>query len=116
MSWLKQASPFSLIPKAVSSHPWYLILYVTSRCNQKCNMCFYWQELNNFKKSQEFTLDEYKKIAQNFPDLFQLTITGGEPTLRDDLADIVEIFYKTCRPRRVTIASNGSRPDQLERL
>ena len=36
-----------------------------------------------------------------------LSLTGGEPFLRDDLPDIVSIFYKNTKAKYITIPTNG---------
>jgi len=101
---------------AISPNPWYLILYITSHCNQRCNMCFNWKMLNTLKREEEWSLEEIEKLARQLPNLYQLTLTGGEPTLRKDLADVVQIFYKFSHVRRVTIATNAYYPDRIEQL
>jgi MoaA/NifB/PqqE/SkfB family radical SAM enzyme len=59
-------------------------------CNQQCIHCYAaGEELAN---SRELTTDEWKKVIDkcreaNIP---QLTFTGGEPTLRSDLVELVE--------------------------
>jgi MoaA/NifB/PqqE/SkfB family radical SAM enzyme len=115
-SVLDQIKPLSYIKNAINNQPWYLILYVTSHCNQRCNMCFAWEMLNTLKKSQEWTLDEFKKISKEFPNLYQLSLTGGEPTLREDLAEIIKIFYKSSNVKRITIPTNGFFPDRIKKI
>jgi len=70
-------------------------------------MCFYWESLNTLTPSEEFSLEDFSKIAKNFPQLYQLTLTGGEPTLRTDIGEIIEIFYRECGVQRITIPTNG---------
>lgn len=115
-TWLDQARPTKLVPRALSSQPWYLIFYVTSHCNQRCNMCFAWEMLNSLKRSEEWQLPEIERVAAQFPKLYQVSLTGGEPTLRADLAEIIEIFYRVSGVQRVTIPTNGFYPDRIERL
>jgi len=57
---------------------------------------------------EELTLAEIEKIAKSMDDLMFLLPTGGEPFLRDDLAEIVKIFYKETDVRNVGIPTNGS--------
>ncbi len=83
----------------------YVILYITSKCNARCKTCFYWQNLN--KEKDELTLDEIERISRNFPALQQLSITGGEPYLREDLPEICRIFSKNTKVPFVTIPTNG---------
>lgn len=107
MGWLQWVKPFKLLHRALQADPWYVILYVTARCNMKCGMCFYWQELNASRKEQELTLGEMERIARALPALYQLTLTGGEPLLRQDLAAVVDIFVRHAAPGRITIPTNG---------
>lgn len=112
-SVLDQIKPLAYIKSALGKQPWYLILYITSHCNQRCNMCFAWEMLNSLKKSEEWSLEEFEKIASQFPNLYQLSLTGGEPTLRRDLPEIVNIFHKKCNVKRITIPTNGFYPDRI---
>ena len=96
-----------------SSRPIYLIQFVTARCNSRCNMCFYWKNIDAAAKEKELTLEEMKKIAKNFPGLQQLSIGGGEPFLREDLPEICEIFSRTCNAQTITIPTNGLLPEKI---
>jgi MoaA/NifB/PqqE/SkfB family radical SAM enzyme len=116
VNWISQTRPLDLLRRGISRRPWYVVLYVTSHCNQRCNMCFNWKNLNTLKRSEEVTLDEINRLARHLPDLYQLTLTGGEPTLRTDLSEIVEIFHRVTGVRRVTIATNGYYPDRVDAL
>jgi MoaA/NifB/PqqE/SkfB family radical SAM enzyme len=116
MTWIKQVNPLSFVTRALSADPWYVILYVTTRCNQRCNMCFYWEKLNTLGADEEFSLEEFEKIAKNLPNLYQLTLTGGEPTLRSDLIDIIRIFHRVSGVNRITIPTNGFYVDKLVNL
>ena len=51
-----------LNPQQVS----YLILYVTNRCNFRCNFCFYGEEIEKGMKPDELTLDELSLIPEYF--------------------------------------------------
>lgn len=88
-----------------------IILTVTNRCNHLCEMCYYHEHLN--KKISELTLDEYRKIAASLNNLDVLWISGGEPFVRDDLAEICNIFVDNTRVKNIFIPTNGSRPDRI---
>lgn len=88
------------------SWPHYLVLFVTSRCNARCRMCFNWQALEK-SGADDLSLDEFRQIASNWPGLIQLTLSGGEPFLRDDLVDIVAAFVERSGVRQITIPTNG---------
>lgn len=87
--------------------PHYVIFYVTSQCNSRCHHCFYWKKIKEFDKTKELSLDEIQKIANNFENLEQVSLTGGEPFLREDLPEICEIWSKTCSTAFFTIPTNG---------
>jgi MoaA/NifB/PqqE/SkfB family radical SAM enzyme len=72
----------------------------TYRCNAKCGMCHSWQ--NPSRASEEFE----PRILEKIPGGMQrLNITGGEPLLRKDIAEIVRILDK--KTRRLEISTNG---------
>src|SRR3989344_1433723 len=85
-----------------SKNPQSMIVFVTSRCNARCGFCFFWREIEE-KQKFELTLEEYEKIAKNYGDLIQLSLTGGEPFLRNDLYDIMKVFYIHTKPMYVTV-------------
>lgn len=85
--------------------PLYLILFVTTKCNCKCRHCFVWKELNTNNK--DLTLEEFKKISESMDNLLLLNLTGGEPFLRRDLPEIVNLFYKNNHVRHIAIPTNG---------
>ena len=95
--------------------PTYLILYVTGKCNSRCSYCFQWDILNVKERvKKELTLKEYILLSKSLGPIEHLTLGGGEPTMRSDLADIVIAFYKYTKVRNVSIPTNGIRPDFLE--
>ncbi|MEW6235097.1 MAG: radical SAM protein [Candidatus Omnitrophota bacterium] len=90
----------------------YLIFYATSRCNMRCEHCFYLDELN---KRGELSVEEIEKTAQGLRPLDFLRITGGEPFLRQDLPEAAAAFYRLADTRRMGIVTNGSRPPWVEK-
>lgn len=75
-------------------------IITTYRCNAKCCMCESWR--NPSKRSEEFDPAILRKIPGGMK---RLNITGGEPTLREDLTDIVEIL--DTKTERLEISTNG---------
>ncbi len=93
--------------------PIYVIFFVTERCNARCKHCF-----GSFTSAEEalktdLTLEEIEKIAKNTGNLLYLLPTGGEPFLREDLPDIINVFYKNNHLRNVGIPTNGSLTDRV---
>jgi len=92
-----------------------LIFFVTSRCNLLCTHCFYWEELN--KRKNELSLDEIEIVARSLPNLLSVSLTGGEPYLRQDLPDVAAAFERHSQVRNIQIPSNGLLVDKtLERV
>lgn len=85
----------------------YVILFVTARCNLLCKHCFYIDEILDAKNKKELSLEEYERIAQHMGSLMNVSITGGEPFIRKDLADIVLAFRKHAGTLFFNITTNG---------
>ena len=82
------------------------LLAITYRCNAKCHMCNTWQFPT--KKSEEVTARDLEKL----PGGYRFTnITGGEPFLREDIDEIVEVVLQ--KTERLVISSNGFYTDKV---
>ena len=80
------------------------IFDVTKICNQRCSMCNVWKT-----KSEDMSLAEIEDKAQQLSraGVSYVFLQGGEPTLRKDLLDIIDLFLKYgIKP---TVISNGMR-------
>lgn len=97
---------------ALRKSPVQVTLFVTSRCNIRCKMCFYWEPVEN-SSTGEITLDETRKLSEKMPPFFWLLIGGGEPFVRKDLAKIVKYFYDNNGIRHVSIPTNATYGDQI---
>jgi MoaA/NifB/PqqE/SkfB family radical SAM enzyme len=90
----------------IKKSPYKLNFSVTENCNSKCVTCNIWKSKDH---RNELTISEIKKIFKNFPStLCWLSLTGGEPFLRNDLYSIVS---SACNElpnlRLISIPSNG---------
>jgi MoaA/NifB/PqqE/SkfB family radical SAM enzyme len=85
--------------------PELVTFFITNRCNCNCLHCFYWKNLNKPKK--ELSLTEIEKISRTMGNFAFLTLTGGEPFLREDIADIATIFHGNNNVSRLSIPTNG---------
>ena len=81
-----------------------VILFVTSRCNAFCQTCFYWEELNS---PGDLTLEQIKNVSATMPPITDLWLSGGEPSLRRDLPEVIDAFVSTNGVNRVIIPTNG---------
>ena len=81
-----------------------VILFVTSRCNAFCKTCFYHEELN---QPGDLTFAQLEKISLTMPPITDLWLSGGEPTLRRDVPEVIDTFVKNNGVHRVIIPTNG---------
>src|SRR5258707_11694029 len=81
-----------------------VILFVTSRCNAFCKTCFYHEELN---QPGDMTFAQIEKISRTMPAITDLWLSGGEPTLRRDVPEIIDMFVRQNGVDRVIIPTNG---------
>jgi MoaA/NifB/PqqE/SkfB family radical SAM enzyme len=81
-----------------------VILFVTSRCNSFCQTCFYHEELN---RPGDLTFAEIEKVSRTMPPITDLWLSGGEPTLRHDASQIIDLFVRNNGVRRLIIPTNG---------
>ena len=107
------------IPEYLRSYfgkgPSYLILYVTSRCNQGCSFCFYANSLNAPWK-HGLSIEEIGRVADSLEHCIHATLTGGEPFLRKDLAQVMAVLIERAGVRNITIPSNGSLPKRVAKV
>jgi MoaA/NifB/PqqE/SkfB family radical SAM enzyme len=80
------------------------ILFVTSRCNAFCKTCFYHEELNH---PGDMTFSQIEKISRTMPPITDLWLSGGEPTLRRDVSEIIDMFVRNNGVKRIIIPTNG---------
>lgn len=85
----------------------YLRLSVTEVCNFRCTYCL----PNGYQKSDNhfLSLPEIARLASAFASLgtHKIRLTGGEPTVRRDLAQIARAISKTSGIRTVALTTNG---------
>ena len=84
-----------------------LTVITTYRCDSQCSMCHIWQHPTLPK--EEVTPENLAGLPSGIDNL---NITGGEPTLRNDLHDIVEVLHP--KAKTLEISSNGLHADRLE--
>ncbi|MDD5609952.1 MAG: radical SAM protein [Candidatus Omnitrophica bacterium] len=90
--------------------PVYLIHFITNRCTCKCGHCF----IDRFaSKDAELSLDEIEKFSLHAGKLLFVFLTGGEPFLRNDIAEIAYIYYKNNKVAKIQIPTNGSLTDKI---
>ena len=76
---------------------------VTLRCNARCDFCDYWK---TDASERERELTSYADAARFFNPMM-VTWTGGEPTLRRDLEDLVSAVDRAIRVKYMTLITHG---------
>jgi MoaA/NifB/PqqE/SkfB family radical SAM enzyme len=76
-------------------------LEVTKRCNARCNFCDYWKE------KAPYELSEYVSVVKKLNPL-SVGLTGGEPLLREDLADVIGALRRNFGFLFISLITNGS--------
>lgn len=81
---------------------------VTYRCNSRCKTCYIWQIQQRVPKELELTLDEWERVIKSLgTSPYWVTISGGEPFLREDLVDIVRAIDEHNKPKIINVPTNG---------
>jgi len=88
-----------------------IILVLTYNCNSRCKTCSIWKK--NYK--DELSLDDLRKFSETtaFKQIRFLSLTGGEPFLRKDIDQIVNIFKKNNPKLHITILTNALTPELI---
>lgn len=66
------------------------ILEITYRCNMQCNICFADANTEKFEPNLEQIKFMYSAALKSNP-YCSVQLSGGEPTIRDDLPDIIQL-------------------------
>ena len=89
---------------------------VSYRCNSRCKTCNVWLLPND-----DFTIEEWDRTFQSLGQApYWFTFSGGEPTLRKDLPEMVASAYRHCKPGIINIPTNGIQdkiiPGRIEQI
>jgi radical SAM protein with 4Fe4S-binding SPASM domain len=107
---------FDAVLSRLTENPFDLEFAVTYRCNLKCVQCNIWRlNLNVTRKGPpELSLQEIRKIFLSYRRFKIIGITGGEPFLREDLPQIVDVLVQTQSLRTLFITTNGQLSSRIE--
>lgn len=90
--------------------------HITERCNLRCAHCY-----QDSYSGDELPFDQLLQILEQYKGLLarwrdthgqalrgQITVTGGEPFVRNDFLDLLHVFARDRRQFRFAILSNGT--------
>lgn len=96
----------------------YLRLSLTDRCNYRCTYCMPEEGVEQWQRSELLTLEELGVLVRAFAawGVERVRLTGGEPTVRRGLVDLVADLSDIrgpAGPLQVVMTTNGSRLGEL---
>jgi MoaA/NifB/PqqE/SkfB family radical SAM enzyme len=94
--------------------PTVLHVNVNLRCNTRCAMCNIWE----LKSNHALSAEQFAKIFSDpvYGRIEYIILAGGEPTLRNDLPEIVELMHKHMpRLKKLMIPSNIINRNSIEK-
>ncbi len=82
---------------------------VTDRCNLRCRYCMPQEEYIWLPRQELLTFEEIEQLVEVFTSLGveDVRLTGGEPLLRRDLPQLVQMLAANPRIRDLAITTNG---------
>src|ERR1017187_362045 len=84
--------------------PPFLILFINSICNLTCEHCFYWRNLN---QRDDLKVEEIFALARDLGRIENLNLSGGEPFLRAEFAEICRFFIQNNGVEQIYVPTNG---------
>lgn len=89
-----------------------MIVFINSICNLTCEHCFYWKNLN---QRNDLTYEEFKDLSLELGDFENLNLSGGEPFIRKEFAEICELFIRNNHVKNIYVPTNGYFTDRTEK-
>ncbi len=93
----------------------YLRISVTDKCNLRCVYCMPEEGLPWLKKDQLLTYEEIQEIVRVMAPmgLKRIRLTGGEPLVRKDLPQLVDLLASISGIEEVSLTTNGVLLEEL---
>lgn len=91
-----------------AGYPTDVSIITTYRCQMRCKMCDIWENPTDSK------LEIQAKELEMLPEFKFVNITGGEPFVRRDLEDIVEVMYR--KSKRIVISTSGWHTERIIKM
>ena len=94
----------------------YIRLSISDVCNFKCGYCLPdGYKIDKGDNRKFINKEEIGRLAKALSELgvSKIRLTGGEPTIRKDFFDIIEIMKKNSGIKKTVITTNGYKLDQI---
>jgi len=90
-------------------NPITLTYSVTSACQSRCKTCNIGRKYQEYpeRRKKDLNLDEIHRIFRSLGHVYFFNISGGEPFLRGDLPDIIDLACKHLKPKIIHIPTNA---------
>ncbi|XP_075160447.1 molybdenum cofactor synthesis 1 isoform X2 [Haematobia irritans] len=104
-----QQPSYASLTDTFGRHHTYLRISLSERCNLRCKYCMPAEGVTLQPKSNLLTVDEIYYLAQIFVDqgVRKIRLTGGEPTVRRDIVDIIAKLKGIPKLENVGITTNA---------
>ena len=93
--------------------PPFLILFINSICNMRCEHCFYWKQLN---QRDDLSFDEIVSLSRDLGPIENLNLSGGEPFLRKEFDAICRQFIRQNGVKEIYVPTNAWFADKTVRM
>ena len=118
MSYFREITPKMLryrltrMDLSTPGTPLNLTFSITNLCQSRCKTCSIWQLYRQRPErlKDELTIGEIEKIFRSMGHIYVFNISGGEPFLRSDIADIIDLACRHLTPGIVHIPTNAISP------
>ena len=94
--------------------PNYAIVYIDGRCNMKCGFCIH--AAVDARKTPLMSPENWGSVFKRAKSLLHVTITGGEPFIRNDFVEILSNIIDSSGVPRISINSNGFYKERIEKF
>ena len=100
------------------ANPITLTYSVTAACQSKCKTCNIGLKYQDDpkRKEKDLTLEEIEKIFRTMGPIYFFNISGGEPFLRRDLPEIIQLACRYLKPRIIHIPTNAVASGKIRSL
>jgi MoaA/NifB/PqqE/SkfB family radical SAM enzyme len=94
-----------------------LTFSVTNHCQSRCKTCNIWQlyQRQPEKRGEELGIAEIERIFRSMGHIYVFNISGGEPFLRNDLREIVDLACRHLTPGVIHIPTNAIAVKRVEK-